>query len=116
MCHELDEDGVAVELGELAAQDEEVEAFGVLVVVANRGRQPCEREECFGVLVCDACPGVGVGVLLHGSAVGADDEVVEVHPGDDLVQCRRGGRAEIGLRVAESGDEAKSCFEEPLRQ
>ena len=43
--------GVAVELGELAAQDEQVEALGVLVVVAHGRGQAGEVLEDLGDVV-----------------------------------------------------------------
>jgi hypothetical protein len=49
-------------------------------------------------------------------AVLADDEVVQVHPGDDLVQGLRGRGARVGFVAAKGGDQPGPGLEEPLRQ
>ena len=58
------------------------------------------------------------GPLLDLLAVRADEEVVEVHPGDDLVQPVDRGVAQLrlGTGAIERDDESEARLEEPLGQ
>ena len=83
--------GVALELGELAAQDQQVEPFGVLVVVLGAGRKSGQiLGDLIGGLDGQCRPRRPLRILLDQLAVRTDQEVVEVHPGDGGVQLPGG--------------------------
>ena len=125
--------GVAFELGELAAQDQQVEAFGVLVVVLEAGGKSGQiLGDLVGGLGGQCRPGRPLRVLLDQLAVRADQEVVEVHPGHGGVQLpcgvppqpalgfharSLGSFGAVGLVVGvQPGDQAEPGLEQPLIQ
>ena len=133
LAEPLGGNGVAFELGELAAQDQQVEALGVLVVVLEAGGQSGQiLGDLIGVLGGQCRPGRPLRILLDQLAVRADEEVVEVHPGDDLVQLpcgvppqpalgfrtrSLGSFCAVGLVVGvQPGDQPEPGLEQPLGQ
>ena len=110
---------VTFELGELAAQDQQVESFGFLVVVLARRWQAGEVTRSYAVLVGQRrSPHRFVGESLDGTVLRPDEHVLQVHAGDELVQSSRSAFPEIRLDalVVEAGDDVEPCFEQPLRQ
>ena len=105
LAQPLGGDGVAFELGELPAQDEQVEPLGVLVVVryAWTAARPGARRRRRRPRRSASTTRRPLRVLLDQPAVRADEEVVEVHPDDDAraatMRCRRAVRARSRCRV-----------------
>ena len=125
--------GIALELGELAAQDQQVEAFGVLVVILEAGGKPGQiLGDLIGGLGGQCRPGRPLRILLDQLAVRTDQEVVEVHPGHGGVQLpcgvppqpalgfhtrSLGSFGAVGLVVGvQPGDQPEAGLEQPLIQ
>src|SRR5699024_12824006 len=92
----LDGDVVVVENPELRTEQEKIEAFGVLVVVANRGGETAQFVgKVAGFMGGEFVPGGPVAVVQHVLSVGAAEDVVEVHTCADLVRVPRSGVAQV---------------------